>query len=667
MRRITAWQSHPEATSPVATHGHAVRGNRRRLVVFGVVFGLCLMAGLTWDLARPPVYRASARLQIDLPGHAPAGASATTGGPTSWGADFLSQVQVIDSGPLLTQLARRLAEEGVPLDTAGSDPVAVLQDMIAVHPVAGTEVVELQATGSTPRVLAPALNRLMALYSEHVLTSYRQSNEQRGAGLRDELGRLEKSAEERRRQLDRFRGRAGIVTTERDENEAVARSRGLSTALNSALEKQAAADARVDSLLQGAAGAAGTTRSRDDPTLAAQESRISQLREEIREMERSFTADFMAMDPRARALRARLAELERQVAQQRIDNRDSNLAKAREEAAGARAAVERLREQLQGERQGLRSASTGYAQSKLLEDDLAQIERARRDTLERLTRLEAEERSRAPRVSVLDPAVPPTQPFRPDYWRDGALVLAGSLLLALGVMGVVEVFNREPAMSVASPAALVLPQAWPVLSRPMDTSAAALPPPGQALLAAPSPRELDQPEAAALLAAAQGQARWACAAALLGLAAQELVALRRADLDGTSGSLQVSGGSARRVTLPRWLQAELEAEPAEPLGFVLHDATGQPLRIEDLAAMVSGAAVDAGIDRAAEVTPQVLRHTCIGWLISQGLRFAELPAQVGRVNAQTVADFASRAQHLPRRNADEIELMMPALSMDPRG
>ena len=34
-------------------------------------------------------------------------------------------------------------------------------------------------------------------------------------------------------------------------------------------------------------------------------------REEIRDMERTYTQDFMAMDPKARALRARLAELEK--------------------------------------------------------------------------------------------------------------------------------------------------------------------------------------------------------------------------------------------------------------------------------------------------------------------------------------------------------------------
>lgn len=663
MQRSPMWQAGASADAMLTPPGAGQRGNRRRLLVFAVVFAVCLLAGLTWNLSRPALYRATVKLQITQPGSVAARSDAAA--PPAAAADFLAQVQVIDSGPQLERLAQRLGEMAVPLDTGGLDAVAALRRMIVVRPVADTEVAELQATGTVAGVLAPVLNQLVLVYREQLLTRYGQNNAQQLADLRHELERLEKTAAERRNQIERFRNRAGILSTERDENEAVARSRGLGVALNSAMEKQAAAEARLAALQQAAAGGGGTTRAKDDPTLAALENRMSQAREEIRDMERTYTADFMAMDPRARALRARLAELERQVVQQRATSQGSALSTAQEEAAAAAATVASLRDQLQAERQGLRSFSAGFAQSKLLEDDLAQIEHARRETLERLTKLDAAERSREPGVTVLEPAVTPTQPFAPDYWRDGVLVLAASFVLALLAMGFVELFNRAGGAAAAPSTTVVLPQPWAMLNGPGGPPSLALPPASPGLLAAPLPRELQQPEAAALLAASRGQARWVCAAGLLGLTAQELVALRRRDLDAAAGTLQVGGSSARSVRLPAWLVDELAATAGDPDACLLQDGAGQPWRAEDLDATVNCAAVDAGIEQPEGVTPQTLRNTSIGWLVRQGLRFADLSTLVGRIDAQTVSAFARQAEPTQRRGAEDIDAVMPALRLRP--
>ncbi|NRF69315.1 hypothetical protein HLB44_20155 [Aquincola sp. S2] len=650
----------------------AQRGNRRRMLVFGVVFACGLLIGQAWNLMRPAQYQTFTRVQVLLAAMMAASAAASSTNESGLGV----QVQAIASAPLLQQLVRRLAAAGHALPAAEDDPVAALRRMIVARRVGDTEVIELRASGTTPAILAPALNELVALYRDHLLSGFDHESKRQLAGLRSELARLEKSAGERRVQLEHFRGRSGIVSTEREDAEAVARSRGLSTALNNALEKQAATEARLTALKQAAAGGA-TVRAKDDPTLAAQESRASQLREEVREMERSFTPEFMAMDPRARALRARLAEMERQITQQRAASQAAMLAAAQEDAAGAQAAVERLRDQLQQQRTGLRSFSTGFAQSKLLEDDLAQIERARREVLERLARLEAAERSRAPRLNVLEAAATPTQPFAPQYLRDGALAVAAAFVAGLLAMGFIELFNRPPA-TAAAPATttLVLPT-WPapgpaggapptlLVHGAPPTLPAGAPEPQPPALPRPMPRELQQDEAAALLAAAQGGTRLACAAGLLGLTADETVALRCSDLDRDRGALAVGGTSARRVLLPPWLADELAAGAGPADQPLLRDAAGQALDAEQLRVSVTCAAVDAGLVQPADVTPAVLRHTCIAWLIGQGLRFAELSALVGRVDIDTVSGLAGRVSQALRRRADEIEPLMPALRLAP--
>jgi uncharacterized protein involved in exopolysaccharide biosynthesis len=642
--------------------GVARRGNRRRLAVFAAVFVTSLLAGQAWNYSRADEYRASSRLQVNVPDAAGAGAAASA----AWG----THLQILDSRPLLQTVAQRMTDAGLALSGTPEEAVDRLQAMLGVQPVAGTDVVQLVATGEVPAQLAGLLNSIPDVLRSELQARQAGAADDELGSARQELLRLEAAAAERRAALDQFRLHAGLLA-ERDENEAVARSKGLSNSLNVAVEKEAAAAARLQALVEGTAAGRSGVQARDDPTLAALEVRASQVREELREMERSYTPEFMALDPRARAAATRLAELERQIAQQRVVGRQASVQAAEEELANARALVERVRGQLATARPELQGASARFARAKLLEEDLAQVESTRREMLAKVELLQADERRRMPSVAVLDPAVEPTVPYRPQRTRDGLWILGASVLLALFAMGLVEVFNRAPGpVSQPSSTTLVLSPGWggrvPALRDDAST--------GHPLLTAdgtPSPRALpaplqalQQPEAAALLAAAPGPARFVCTALLMGLTAQEVSALRGTDIDAAGLRLRVPGAWSRALPMPAWLAATLPAavDADAPL---LHDASGEALTDADLQALVALAAVDAGLPQGASLSAEALRDTCIAWLLGQGLRFSELPALVGRIDADRVAAFAAHGTGGPRRQAAEIDFLMPALRLAP--
>jgi polysaccharide biosynthesis transport protein len=691
----------PTAASPAA------RGNRRRLRVFLLVFLPCLVAGMAWNLLRPAEYRAVARVQLSLP--TPSAVLPAASAPAGDGAaDFVSQLQRLRSRPLLEVVQTRLAAAGHTVDPAGGDPVAALQDMLSVTPVEGSTVVELASEGDRPALLAALLNELVAAYGAQLQVAHDDGSAQRLASARDELTRLEQATAERRARLERFRAEAGLSSGEREENPSAARSRGLVNALNTAIEKRAAAEAQLHAL-QGGAGSASAGRggatARDDPTLANLESRASQLREELKEAGKIYTDQYLAMDPKARAMRTRLTELEAQIAERRVVGRQLALDKAQEDLAAATANVAQLQARMASEQQGLRQFSARFAQSKAMEQDLAAIERARREAMERLARIEAAEQALRPSVEVLQPATPPESPWQPDYWRDGALVAAGSFALGLLAIGFVELFNRAPQAAATTPVTVVLspngPPAWPPLAPAgsatgADSTLAWAPPahgalpsasaadgvPGQAL-PAPSQQELSQPQAAALLAAARGPARLACAAWLLGLTTGELTALRLGDVDRAAPALRVGGAWARQVALPGWFVDELPSDPGaagDVAGDVsddaaaelplLQDADGRALGEADLQMLLACAAVDAGLDDAIQLTPERLRYTAMAWWVRSGLRFAELPGRFGRIERAEVsalAALAAPADAAPQRAAGEVGHLMPALRLPPAG
>lgn len=85
------------------------------------------------------------------------------------------------------------------------------------------------------------------------------------------------------------------------------------------------------------------------------------------------------------------------------------------------------------------------------------------------------------------------------------------------------------------------------------------------------------------------------------------------------------------------------------------------LAAADLQSMLACAAFDADLAGAARLTPEVLRHTCIAWLVRQGVRFADLAALVGRPSAEALAAYADLAPEGPRRALADVEALLPAL------
>lgn len=643
------------------------RSNRRRLRVFLLVFMLVLVPGLVWNFMRPAEYMASARVQIN-PGRVAAPASGGEAARSE--AELLTQAQKLTSRPLLEKVAGKLAGQG--LELSGGDAAVQLQRMIRVVPIAGTEVVEVQAVGARPEQLATALNVLLEAYRDEMKATFGSESGESLDKARSEVERLTKAVQERRARLEAFRSENGVLSPERDENEAVAQVKGLATALNAANEKAAQAEARLLALRETVANGRGASAAKDDPTLAAMENRAAMTREELREMDRVYTPEYMNLDPRARALKTRLIELERQIDVQRVASQQAAVAAAEQERASARATVERLQAQINAQKAGIQSFSSRFTQVKSQEDDLAQIEKASRDAMERYALLEASDRSRQPGLKLLESASVPRRPFRPDYLADAAIVLGLAFGLGLLAMWFVELFHRQPpAKAPAATTTVIVPPQWglpqqgqgggvlpgaepPVLSASAPAALGVLP------AQAPIPRELSQSEASALLAAA-GEARFMVALLLMGLTADEVTALRQQDFDAAAGALHIGGHARRTLAVPGAVLASAPAASADPAAPLLKDASGAALSTADIESMVACAALDAGLSAAATVTADALRHTCIAWLVRQGLRFSDLAGMVGRPSAEALAFYAELAPDGPKRGAAEVEWPMPAL------
>ena len=644
------------------------RANRRRLFVFLATLAAGLIIGLAYTWLRPAEYRASARLEITPGTGSPAVLSTTPAGPVESAAPesprpFLTEVQILTSRPVLAAAVARLERAGQRLSESAADPVADLQSHLEAVAVPNTNVVELVATGARPDVLAPILTAIIDVYRQRLADAFRESSAESTAQIEEEVKKLKDDLANKRRDVEAFRQRHNIVSLERDENQILAQTRSLSNALGNANENVAKADGKLRALTESAAAGSTVVRAKDDPTLANLEQRASQLREQLTDLDRDFTPAYLAKDSKVSALRMRLSELERQIAVQRETSQRNALAEARDELATAQATATRIQNQISAGQKELGQFTARFNEYRSQQEQLNAIEVAFQDASRRLAKQEATVRARTPTLRLLEPPATPRDPWRPNYWRDTAISVVGSLALALLAMWLVELFNRaepRPAVVVLHGQGGGLPNVGgaPPLGWHGGPPLEARAPP---LLAQPHalPRELGAAEVAALIRASDDDSRLAAVMLLSGVSLDEALALRWSDVDLGTSRIHVGGASTRDVVVHEPLRRMLVARAATAKGDLVLGHADRSASPETVKAQILCGAHDAGIENAIDVTPDCLRHTYIAFLVRQGIRFADLTSLVGHLPPEVLGCYSALSPPGPRLAATMVTLVFP--------
>ena len=677
----------------------AQSANRRKLLVFAGTFLVLAAIGLYLSYSRPAIYLASARVQIN-PGAVQVEAAVSTGGTQGANAprSLLNELQVLTSRPLVKAALDKMTDaQRDAASRLGADPVEALQAGLLADVAEGTDVVEITSRGPDAALAAALVNELVVAYTAQLSDAYAKTSGSALTQIGEEVTQLTQKVQSQRRQMEDFRLRHNIVSFEREENEVLGRVKGQTEALSKAQEKLAIAEGKLRAMTESAAvGRPVAAPVRPNATLENLEQRASQAREELSELNRAYTPEYLAMDPRARAVRNRLAELERQVANQRQSSgqvaqsdQSSALADAKDEVSAARDTVARLGQQASGNRGALQQFAARFNEFRTLRDELAPLESLLRDATQRKARLEAGEAARRPSVRVVEPAFASREAWQPQYTRDAAIVLCGAFLLALLAMWVVELFNRvdAPPTMVVSQAA---PYPIPYPGNPNyglgyeagHVNMAALPrrmplavghdERALAQAAVVQPRELLQEELVGILTNASPTASLFAHLLLRGVSPQEALALRGSDVNTSAQTLQVASGqqgdaapaAVREIPLDSALHEVIvnsfKVTPAGDAQPLLGDANAKPVALNDLTAELLYAAHDAGVDQPAEVTPDALRHTGAAFLARQGVRMAELARALGQMTAAQAALYSAMAPAGKRVGLEQVERLMPA-------
>ncbi len=650
-------QSSREIVSTVHTHWlppvHEPKPwyKSRRLIVFSITFLICALSALSYVFTRPATYLSYATLltvaktAIDLPSN---------------DADIQHvaiQKQILLGSELLAETSGRLKSGNKASASIDMSPGDIRQ-MLDVRGVAETNLVEMVAEGPDPEILPVLINTWIDVYLDARAREISRLMGDTTQILHNELQSLSARISAKRTELDQFRRNNDISSIEREENDALARLKGLNESLNIASEEEVKAKARLDAINKAIARGQAVVPQEDTRTLSLLESRAQALREELGDLNRRYTPEFLNLSPTLKVIPEQLALLEDEIKRMRQQGQSVVQSDAEQEYAAAQQAAREIRRQLDAHKGKASEFSSRFAEHEALRNDLDGLESLYRETQERLVQIEARYSGKYPQVDVIERAFLPGSPIGPDYLRDALIAVAGSILFGLFCVWLSEFLTRkeqsEPPANLAgipSYAQDFLPSAHRDILPPVNAL-----PHQNPVLDNPLRRELPVEQISTLLSNAGNREKLLITLLLSGPSLEEIAAINKDDIDTANGKLLIHGMSPRTIPLNPPLQS-LFANPA----CQLISPSGESLSVEHLTALLACAVSDAGLSDADAITADTLRQTYIIYLVKQGIRLAELEIIMGYLPPTELSAYSIYTPPGQKRAFKDINLLYPGL------
>lgn len=623
----------------------------RRFIIFIVVFLVCASIALSYVFTRPAIYLSYATLltvaktAIDVPSN---------------DADIQHvaiQKQILLGSELLAETSGRLKSghnHGVSIDLSPGD----IRQMLDVQPVAETNLVEMVAEGSDPGVLPALINTWIDVYLDARTNEVSRLLGDTTQILHTELAALSAQISAKRVELDQFRRNSDISSLEREENDALARLKGLNDSLNLASEEEVKAKARLDSINKAIARGQAVVPQEDTRTLSQLESRAQELREEVADLDRRYTQEYLNLSPTLKVIPEQLASLEEEIRRMRQSGQTIVQSDAEQEYAAAQQAAREIRQQLDEHKEKATEFSARFMEHEALRNDLEGLELLYRETQERLAQVEARYSGRYPQVDVVERAFVPGAPIGPNYWLDTLIALAGSIIFSLFCVWLIEFLTRKEQSEPAEILSGIPAYEQGLLSRTSPNalqSMNALPHQNPALQNRVH-QELTVEQINTLFRSAGNKEKLLIALLLSGLTLDEITAISNEDIDFENGQLIIGGTSPRTIPLNTVLKS-LFANAAN----LLTNPSGEPLSVEDLNALLACAVSDAGFSDAVEITADMLRQTYMIYLVRQGIRLSELEIIMGYITPTELSSYSIYSPPNQKHSVNDIDRLYPGL------
>jgi capsular exopolysaccharide synthesis family protein len=437
---------------------------RRRKGTLVLIACLGLLAAVLVTLPQTPVYQAHTTIEIqnlneNFLNMRDVNQTADQGGPNPLETDLQTQVNILQSESVLSQVIAKLdlgtklaAENGKgrlsawrqALHLPESKPASTVADLLPlvarnlkVRVQANTRLVEILYDSTDPLLAAAIANTLTAEFIRQNLDSRWQTTQKTGewltAQMEDVRIKLEKSEE----QLQAYARSAGLLFTSEKDNVADEKLRQLQQELSRAQADRVIRQSKYE--LATTASADSLPEVLDDPTLKDYQVKLTDLRRQLAELSSTLTPSH----PSVKKVQAQVSSLEaaRETERANVTRRIQN------EFESAQRRERLLAVSYDAQARVITEQAAKVAHYNILKREVDNNSQLYDSMLQHVKEAGIASALHASNVRVVDPARPPTRPYKPSLLLNSILGL-----FAGGFFGIVFIVMRQRAdRSIQSP------------------------------------------------------------------------------------------------------------------------------------------------------------------------------------------------------------------------
>ena len=543
--------------------------------------------------------------------------------------------------------------------------VQTLFDALTAEASLTGRIITLKANGTEPQILKPMLDAWVKVYLQLVDSEMQENNREELLVADERLQLLELKISEQQQHLQFFASENNITSLQRDENRALSQTKNLGNNLYKALADESHAQALLNSLLEATNNGQIIIRPDDKATIDATKQSLREINASLSALSEKYTQAYLERDPTIVAKQKKVQQLQIQLEEQIQTSQTDYLLDVQRDLSAAKGKVQQMNTQLVEQNKLAQVFSQNLEQFKRLDDELKALQ-FQAQTLKNQQVAQEVSKPFDAKVSLLEPAFIPDFAVGPNYQFNSLMSVIAAVIVAILALLLFSFIFKQKASGTSSHFVVIPGQAGT-----NDYSNLGYAQNGQ--LATPDPRLSAEPakltsvpqtlrllsfeECQLLYSVANKQGKALIGLTLSGVNIDELLLVGKANFGQNYLLLQIDNSFSRAI--------KIQENLADVVQAICHNLAAEQTiwsninNQQDLVQLLVNIGHDAQLAFPEQLSLDVLRHTYLTYLASQGARLNDIEQVAGYTSPSDLALYRNVNQQGKLLDLDQINIQYP--------
>ena len=541
--------------------------------------------------------------------------------------------------------------------------VQTLFDALVVEASLTGRIITLKANGSDPQILKPIIDAWIKVYLQLVASETQINNTDDLLDVDQQLEFLELKITEQAQLLQSFASHNNITSLERDENRVLSQAKNLGANLDQALAEQAQTQALLDSLVESINNGESIVRPMDNAQIDAIKLSLQEVNANLSALSEKYTQAYLERDQAILAQQQKSLQLQALLEEQIKMSQVDYLLDVKRKLSAARGKVEKMNTQLVEQNKLTQVFSQNLEQYKRLDDALKALQN-QAQTLKNQQIAQEVSKPFDAKISLLEPAFIPDFAIGPNYSLNSLISLIAAVIVAVLALLLFSFIFKQNGAASSNHFVLMPGQArandYSIMGSAQNSQLAAPDPRLSSALvtsASQSLRLLNIDESQKLFSVANDQGKALIGLILSGVSVDELSLIKKGDCSQDYLMLQINNQFSRIISIQKNL--------AEVLQALCNNLTNEQTvwsnikSQEDFVQLLVNIGHDAQITFPDQLSLNVLRHTYLTYLASQGARLNDIEQVAGYTSPSDLALYRNVNQQGKLLDLEQVQTEYP--------